>query len=118
MIYEDLVSRDQKRLLTYENLEIFFQMNTLWGKSLYRKFIAVNGTTINEASFVKTVQKCVKADPEEKLKLIFSLYDLNERGGINFNELLAFVHVFLFSYFYLHMNNSKMSLLMIVFWRQ
>lgn len=56
-------------------------MNTLWGKSLYRKFIAVNGTTINEASFVKTVQKCVKADPEEKLKLIFSLYDLNERGG-------------------------------------
>jgi len=68
-------------------------MNPLWGKSLYKKFVAQNGSIITERSFIKAVLNCTKADPSEKLNILFSIYDLDGSGGISFNELLALVNL-------------------------
>lgn len=46
-------------------------MNPLWGKSLYKKFVAKNGSNITEKSFTKAVLDCTKANPSEKLHILF-----------------------------------------------
>lgn len=38
LIYEDLASRNDEKLLTFENFLLFFDLTGLWGAKLFRHF--------------------------------------------------------------------------------
>ena len=38
LIYEDLALRNQDKLLTYENFQLFFGLTGLWGAKLFKQF--------------------------------------------------------------------------------
>jgi serine/threonine protein kinase len=63
----------------------------LWGERLFEKFAYKGLGKIDYEEFVQGLGMCTKATEEDKLKFLFSLYDLRGDGYIDKAELVSMV---------------------------
>jgi len=64
----------------------------MWGERLFDKFDRYKSGRIDYDQFTMGLSVCIKGSEEEKLRLLFSLYDLSGDGSIDKRELLMMVH--------------------------
>lgn len=64
----------------------------IWGERLFDKFDKFKSGRIDYDQFTIGLSTCIKGSEEEKLMLLFSLYDLSGDGFIDKAELLMMVH--------------------------
>jgi Ca2+-binding EF-hand superfamily protein len=63
----------------------------MWGERLFEKFAIKKTGKIDYEEFVTGLAQCTKSTPEEKLRYLFSLYDLRSDGFIDRSELVSMV---------------------------
>ena len=63
----------------------------MWGERLFDKFDKKKTGRIDFIEFLQGINSCCKCDEEEKIRFLFSLYDLNQDGYIEKKEMLMMV---------------------------
>lgn len=64
----------------------------LWGERLFSRFDHKGVGSIGFEEFASGLSLCIKSSREDKLKLLFSLYDLKNDGLIDKDEFLTMIH--------------------------
>jgi Ca2+-binding EF-hand superfamily protein len=91
-LFRDLSSRSQGLTVDKVTFLQFFPLPGLWGERLFDKFDKKNTSVIDFEEFMSGLRICTKGDEEEKIKFLFSLYDLRGNGHIDRTELLTMLH--------------------------
>lgn len=96
-LFRDLSSRCGGETINKTTFLQFFQLPVtpsqgMWGERLFDKFDRYKSGRIDYDQFTMGLSVCIKGSEEEKLRLLFSLYDLSGDGFIDKRELLMMVH--------------------------
>ena len=111
LIFKDLAARSGNDTITIKTFETLFNSNTLWSRSLFKKFAGPNSDTLTLNDFIKGIIHCFSMDSEEeKIKFLFDLYDVNGNGTISYNEFLAIVNLSLIQLFSFPQEEMKLML--------
>ena len=84
LIYKDLSERDTDKLINEENFLLFFNLNGLWGQKLFHEFDQDRSTKLKFDEFINGISKFVKAPDEERIKTLFSTFEMVSFGGITY----------------------------------
>jgi len=91
MIYDDLSARDFG-MIDKETFLKFFPLTGLWGEQLFKKFDLNHTGLLTFFEFAYGIALCCKSTPEQKIKLLFSLYDFNNDGYIEKKEMVTMLY--------------------------
>lgn len=96
-LFRDLASRSGGETINRTTFLQFFQLPVtskqgLWGERLFDKFDKHKSGRIDYDEFTMGLSACIKGSEQEKVRLIFSLYDLSEDGYIGKSEFLTMIH--------------------------
>jgi len=91
MIYDDLSARDFG-MIDKETFLKFFPLTGLWGEQLFKKFDLNHTGLLTFFEFAYGISLCCKSTPEQKIKLLFSLYDFNNDGYIEKKEMVTMLY--------------------------
>lgn len=95
-LFRDLASRSSNDYIDKTTFLLFFPLPVsstqgLWGERLFDRFARKGMGKIDYEEFVTGLGMCTKNTQEEKLKFLFSLYDLRGDGYIDKAELVSMV---------------------------
>jgi len=95
-LYRDLASRSGGTAIDKTTFLLFFPLPVpctqgLWGERLFLRFDRKQKGRIDYEDFATGLSICTKSSHEEKLRFLFSLYDLRDDGHIDRAELVTMV---------------------------
>ena len=67
-------------------------MQGLWGERLFQKFDVKGRGRVDFTDFMQGLSICVRGTEEQRLRYLFSLYDLKEDGLLDKTELISMVN--------------------------
>lgn len=95
-LFRDLASRSGGASIDKTTFMLFFPLPVtcnqgLWGERLFLRFDRKQTGRIDYEDFATGLSICTKSSHEEKLRFLFSLYDLRDDGHIDRAELMTMV---------------------------
>ena len=91
LIFKDLSERDTDHLINEENFLLFFNLFGLWGQKLFHEFDVDHSLKLQLDEFINGIckylfeaAKFVKATDEERIKTLFSTFEMISFGGITY----------------------------------
>lgn len=88
-IYKELGSRSGSNYIDKETFLQFFPLPGLWGERLFLKFNFKNTGYIDFEEFIIGIAVCCRGTKNDKINVLFDVFDLNSDGYIQRSEMVA-----------------------------
>jgi len=92
-IFTDLSSRDNG-VISKDTFIQFFALSGLWGERVFRSFDTESKGHLNVKDLLTGLMMYCKSTEEEKIQLLFELYDIDDDGYIQKKELVTMLYNF------------------------
>jgi len=91
LLFKDLSDRHHG-IIDKETFLQFFPLTGLWGERLFEKFDLKHTEHIDFYEFVQGIATCCTLNEEEKIRFLFSLYDMDQDGFIKKKEMITMLY--------------------------
>eukprot|EP00467_Chlorarachnion_reptans_P008057 CAMPEP_0114534416 /NCGR_PEP_ID=MMETSP0109-20121206/27827_1 /TAXON_ID=29199 /ORGANISM="Chlorarachnion reptans, Strain CCCM449" /LENGTH=785 /DNA_ID=CAMNT_0001717825 /DNA_START=168 /DNA_END=2524 /DNA_ORIENTATION=+ len=91
-VFEDLASRSPGPTMDKDAFAAFFKLPGIIGELLYNVFDRDRNGAIDQSEFVNGLARYYRGTLEEKLSMLFSMYDSAERKSLSKLELTTLMH--------------------------
>jgi len=91
-LFKDLASRSPGPSMDKDAFATFFQLPGIIGKLLFKVFDKDNNGTIDRGEFLSGLAQYYRGSMDEKLEMLFAMYDGHEKKSISKIELTTLLH--------------------------
>ncbi|KRX08460.1 Protein kinase-like domain [Pseudocohnilembus persalinus] len=91
-IFKDLSGRSKGESMAKDDFIRFFPLAGLWGDRMFERFDLMKNFKISFEEFIIGLGNITKLSEEDKIKYLFSVYDITNSGYITKSELLMMLY--------------------------